>query len=149
MTLRPILNDLTAHGLGWIGVVKIAGAWVPTRRLGKVMAVLSLSFLIGDAAVRATLAGRGALSPDDIEQGGLGDCWCRPALWRAAAVTPKRVRCLTVTRCVIATFLSALWGGARRLLRRGSDARSLHDASSLGSCRRSRRSRGERSCWST
>ena len=57
MTLRPILNDLTAHGLGWIGVVKIAGAWVPTRRLGKVMAVLSLSFLIGDAAVRATLAG--------------------------------------------------------------------------------------------
>lgn len=41
---------------GWVGIVKIAGAWVPPSRQGKVMAVLSLSFLVGDAAVRAVLA---------------------------------------------------------------------------------------------
>ena len=40
---------------GWVGIVKIAGAWVPVSRQGKIMAILSISFLVGDAIVRAVL----------------------------------------------------------------------------------------------
>ena len=34
---------------GWPGVVKIAGAWVPWKRTGLVMGILSLSFLVGES----------------------------------------------------------------------------------------------------
>lgn len=42
---------------GWIGLVKIAGAWVPWQRQGRVMAVLSLSMMAGDVIARSSLAG--------------------------------------------------------------------------------------------
>jgi OPA family glycerol-3-phosphate transporter-like MFS transporter len=40
------------QSLGWAGAVKIASRWFPFRRYGTVMAIISLSFLFGDAAAR-------------------------------------------------------------------------------------------------
>ena len=37
---------------GWVGLVKVASRWFPYSTYGTVMAVLSLSFLFGDAACR-------------------------------------------------------------------------------------------------
>jgi sugar phosphate permease len=41
---------------GWAGMVKISSRWFPYRAYGTVMAIISLSFLFGDAASRAFLA---------------------------------------------------------------------------------------------
>lgn len=45
------------QSMGWGGLVKTAAAWVPYRRYGQVMGVLSLSFLLGDALARYVLGG--------------------------------------------------------------------------------------------
>jgi len=44
------------QGMGWAGVVKIASRWYSFKAYGTVMAVLSLSFLFGDAASREFMA---------------------------------------------------------------------------------------------
>jgi MFS family permease len=42
--------------LGWAGAVKIASKWFSFRRYGAVMAIVSLSFLFGDAVARQFMA---------------------------------------------------------------------------------------------
>jgi len=44
------------QSLGWAGVVKIASRWFSPRSYGTVMAILSLSFLFGDAAARSFMS---------------------------------------------------------------------------------------------
>jgi sugar phosphate permease len=46
------MGNRLVQSLGWAGAVKIASRWFPFRRYGTVMAVISLSFLFGDAAAR-------------------------------------------------------------------------------------------------
>lgn len=56
-----ILNRFVQSG-GWGGLVKVASAWFSPQVYGRIMAVLSLSFLFGDAAGRyflGTLIARG------------------------------------------------------------------------------------------
>jgi OPA family glycerol-3-phosphate transporter-like MFS transporter len=48
-------NRLT-QSLGWAGAVKIVSRWFPFGRYGTVMALISLSFLFGDAAARQFIA---------------------------------------------------------------------------------------------
>lgn len=50
-TLAWIGNRLF-QSTGWVGLVKVASRWFPYSTYGTVMAVLSLSFLFGDAACR-------------------------------------------------------------------------------------------------
>jgi OPA family glycerol-3-phosphate transporter-like MFS transporter len=50
-TLVWMGNRLT-QSLGWAGAVKITAKWFSFRRYGSVMAVISLSFLFGDAIAR-------------------------------------------------------------------------------------------------
>jgi len=50
------------QGLGWAGMVKVSSRWFSYHSYGSVMAIISLSFLFGDAASRTFLAwliGRG------------------------------------------------------------------------------------------
>ncbi|MGA2182289.1 MAG: MFS transporter [Bryobacteraceae bacterium] len=54
-TLAWMSNRL-AQSLGWAGMVKITSKWIPFRRYGTVMAIISLSFLFGDAVVRQFMA---------------------------------------------------------------------------------------------
>jgi sugar phosphate permease len=42
---------------GWIGLIKLCGAWVPASRRGRVMGLLSCSFLVGGALTRVALGG--------------------------------------------------------------------------------------------
>ena len=44
-----------AQSLGWAGMVKIIGRWFPPSSYGSAMAVVSLSYLFGDAAARTFL----------------------------------------------------------------------------------------------
>ena len=46
------MGNRLVQSLGWAGAVKIASRWFPFRRYGTVMAIISLSFLFGDAAAR-------------------------------------------------------------------------------------------------
>ncbi|MBV8246644.1 MAG: MFS transporter [Candidatus Eremiobacteraeota bacterium] len=57
LTLAWIGNRLF-QSMGWAGLVKVSSKWLDYAAYGSAMAVLSLSFLIGDAATRA---GAGAL----------------------------------------------------------------------------------------
>jgi sugar phosphate permease len=50
------MGNRLAQSLGWAGMVKITSKWIPFQRYGTVMAILSLSFLFGDAAVRQFMA---------------------------------------------------------------------------------------------
>ena len=50
-TLAWIGNRL-AQSTGWVGLVKVASRWFSYSTYGTIMAVLSLSFLFGDAACR-------------------------------------------------------------------------------------------------
>jgi len=43
------MGNRLVQSLGWPGAVKIASRWFPFRRYGTVMAIISLSFLFGDA----------------------------------------------------------------------------------------------------
>jgi len=54
-TLAWVGNRLV-QSLGWASMVRITSRWFSYQRYGTVMAVLSLSFLFGDAASRAFLA---------------------------------------------------------------------------------------------
>ncbi|MFO0849608.1 MAG: MFS transporter [Gemmataceae bacterium] len=45
------------QSMGWGGLVQITGRWFPADRLASVMGVLSLSYLLGDAAARLALGG--------------------------------------------------------------------------------------------
>lgn len=40
------------QSMGWVGLVKVSSRWFPVRRRATVMAVLSMSYLLGDAATR-------------------------------------------------------------------------------------------------
>ena len=60
-TLAWISNRLV-QSLGWAGMVKVSSRWFSYHSYGPVMAIISLSFLFGDAASRTFLAwliGRG------------------------------------------------------------------------------------------
>jgi sugar phosphate permease len=50
-TLAWVGNRLV-QSMGWVGLVKVASRWFSYKTYGTVMAVLSLSFLFGDAACR-------------------------------------------------------------------------------------------------
>jgi OPA family glycerol-3-phosphate transporter-like MFS transporter len=52
--LAWIVNRLVQSG-GWVGAVKIASRWFPASAYGTAMGVLSLSFLLGDAAARGAM----------------------------------------------------------------------------------------------
>ena len=54
-TLAWVGNRL-AQSLGWAGIVKVSSRWFSYHSYGTVMAILSLSFLFGDAASRTFLA---------------------------------------------------------------------------------------------
>jgi OPA family glycerol-3-phosphate transporter-like MFS transporter len=51
------IGNRFVQSLGWAGMVKITSKWVSYSRYGTVMGIISLSFLFGDAASRAFLAG--------------------------------------------------------------------------------------------
>jgi OPA family glycerol-3-phosphate transporter-like MFS transporter len=56
------MGNRLVQSLGWAGAVKIASRWFSFRQYGTVMAVISLSYLFGDAAARqflGVLIGRG------------------------------------------------------------------------------------------
>jgi sugar phosphate permease len=53
-TLAWVMNRLF-QSAGWAGLVKVSSRWFPYSLYGTVMAVLSLSFLFGDAACRWTM----------------------------------------------------------------------------------------------
>jgi len=50
------MGNRLVQSLGWAGMVKIASKWTPFQRYGTVMAIISLSFLFGDAVVRQFMA---------------------------------------------------------------------------------------------
>lgn len=54
-TLAWVANR-AVQSLGWSGIVQIASRWFSPARYGGVMAVVSLSYLFGDAVARAGLA---------------------------------------------------------------------------------------------
>jgi OPA family glycerol-3-phosphate transporter-like MFS transporter len=54
-TLAWVGNRL-AQSLGWAGIVKVSSRWFSYHSYGTVMAIISLSFLFGDAASRTFLA---------------------------------------------------------------------------------------------
>jgi sugar phosphate permease len=54
-TLAWIGNRLT-QSIGWAGLVKVSSRWFDYSSYGTVMGVLSLSFLVGDAAARQSMA---------------------------------------------------------------------------------------------
>jgi sugar phosphate permease len=62
-TLAWVMNRLFQSG-GWAGLVKVSSRWFPCSLYGTVMAVLSLSFLFGDAACRWTMGRLIALGMD-------------------------------------------------------------------------------------
>ena len=54
-TLAWVGNRLF-QSTGWVGLVKVASRWFSYSTYGTVMAVLSLSFLFGDAACRGVMS---------------------------------------------------------------------------------------------
>jgi OPA family glycerol-3-phosphate transporter-like MFS transporter len=46
------MGNRLVQSLGWAGAVKIASRWFPFQQYGTVMAIISLSYLFGDAAAR-------------------------------------------------------------------------------------------------
>jgi OPA family glycerol-3-phosphate transporter-like MFS transporter len=50
------MGNRLVQSLGWAGMVKISSKWIPFQRYGTVMAIISLSFLFGDAVVRQFMA---------------------------------------------------------------------------------------------
>lgn len=54
-TLAWTINRLV-QAFGWPGMVKVASRWFPSSAHGRIMAILSLSFLFGDALARAFMA---------------------------------------------------------------------------------------------
>jgi OPA family glycerol-3-phosphate transporter-like MFS transporter len=50
------VGNRLVQSLGWAGMMKISSRWFPPRRYGTVMALISLSYLFGDALSRSVLA---------------------------------------------------------------------------------------------
>ena len=50
------MGNRLMQSMGWAGAVKIASKWFSFRRYGTVMAIVSLSFLFGDALARQFMA---------------------------------------------------------------------------------------------
>src|SRR5579863_99282 len=50
------IGNRLVQSLGWAGMVKISSKWISYRNYGTVMALVSLSFLFGDALARHFLA---------------------------------------------------------------------------------------------
>ena len=50
------IGNRTFQSAGWVGLVKVSSRWFSYSIYGTVMAVLSLSYLFGDAAARETMA---------------------------------------------------------------------------------------------
>ena len=50
------MGNRLVQSLGWAGAVKIASKWFSFRRYGTVMAIISLSYLFGDALARQFMA---------------------------------------------------------------------------------------------
>src|SRR5580658_5161686 len=50
------LGNRAVQSLGWAGLVKVTSRWFPYTTYGSVMAVLSLSYLFGDAISRAIMS---------------------------------------------------------------------------------------------
>src|SRR5262249_14985389 len=50
------MGNRLVQSLGWAGAVKVTSQWIPFRHYGSVMAVISLSFLFGDALCRQFMA---------------------------------------------------------------------------------------------
>ena len=50
------IGNRVFQSAGWVGLVKVSSRWFSYSIYGTVMAVLSLSFLFGDAAARETMA---------------------------------------------------------------------------------------------
>ena len=69
---------------GWIGLVKLAGGWVPYHRQGRVMGFLSLSMLAGN--LRHTQKGS---QPGWLSSGSLPSALLQATFWR--------VRCLQLS----------------------------------------------------
>lgn len=78
------MGNRLVQSLGWPGAVKIASRWFPFRRYGTVMAIISLSFLFGDAAARQFM---GLLLAN-----GLG--------WRGVFVTTAGVLTVVLLACL-------------------------------------------------
>jgi OPA family glycerol-3-phosphate transporter-like MFS transporter len=53
-TLAWVLNR-AIQSMGWVGIVKVSAKWFSYSRYGTVMGIISLSYLLGDAAARAAL----------------------------------------------------------------------------------------------
>jgi OPA family glycerol-3-phosphate transporter-like MFS transporter len=78
------MGNRLVQSLGWAGAVKIASRWFPFRRYGTVMAIISLSFLLGDAAARQFMG--------LLLAAGLG--------WRAVFFTAGGVLALVLFACL-------------------------------------------------
>src|SRR5215469_4098388 len=50
------IGNRAIQAMGWAGMVKIASRWFSRKAYGTVMAVISLSYLFGDAAARQFMA---------------------------------------------------------------------------------------------
>src|SRR5215831_3576346 len=50
------IGNRAIQAMGWAGMVKIASRWFSSKTYGTVMAVISLSYLFGDAAARQFMA---------------------------------------------------------------------------------------------
>jgi OPA family glycerol-3-phosphate transporter-like MFS transporter len=50
------MGNRLVQSLGWAGAVKITSRWFPFRQYGTVMAIVSLSYLFGDAVARQFMA---------------------------------------------------------------------------------------------
>eukprot|EP00051_Salpingoeca_urceolata_P002708 m.52298 g.52298 ORF g.52298 m.52298 type:complete len:547 (-) comp12279_c0_seq1:100-1740(-) len=74
MTFNFVLR--LVQSCGWIGVIKVARAWIAPSRRGRVMGLLALSFLVGDIVSRAALS---ALIGEGFD-------W-QHVFWVAAAIT--------------------------------------------------------------
>jgi sugar phosphate permease len=77
------MGNRLVQSLGWAGAARICSRWFPFRRYGTVMAILSLSFLFGDAAARQFMG--------FLISRGLG--------WRAVFVTTAAVLAVLLIGC--------------------------------------------------
>jgi sugar phosphate permease len=50
------IGNRLLQSLGWVGMMKIASKWFPSRSYGTMLALVSLSYLFGDALSRGVLA---------------------------------------------------------------------------------------------
>src|SRR5215813_11854146 len=50
------IGNRAVQAMGWVGMVKIASRWFSRKTYGTVMAIISLSYLFGDAAARQFMA---------------------------------------------------------------------------------------------